>query len=275
MSVAFDRTIFFNMVRPMFGGKLVQQQVDGMNYKLDVWCDAPWSDDLRWLAYPLATAKWETGSRMVPVREGFCETDAEARKFVKDQGYAYAKVDPVTGQVYYGRGDIQTTWPENYKKTTSELGLTGDDDLYWHPERMLDTGISARSMYKGMVEGWYRASKDGKRHTLGRYFSKDKDDPYNAREIINGDKTYTKSWMGGLNIGQYIAKDHDTFLEALDAAEMTVPVPVPPVPEPLPPAPAQNVEATFIVPDSIGFTLTINDKRIYWAGDTVSRVKVS
>ena len=260
MTVAFDRTIFFNLVRPMFGGKLIQEQVDGMNYKLDVWCAAPWSDDLRWLAYPLATAKWETGSRMVPVREGFCETDAEARKFVKDQGYKYATVDPVTGEVYYGRGDIQTTWADNYKKTTSRLALTGSDDLYKFPERILDASISARAMYMGMVEGWYRASSDGKRHTLGRYFNPDKDDPYNAREIINGDKTFTKSWMNGLNVGQYIAKDHDTFLEALDAAEIVAPVPVPPTPEPEPPVVPDRRMVVMTVPP--GVTLVVNGEVI-------------
>jgi len=260
MTVAFDRTIFFNLVRPMFGGKLTQEQVDGMNFKLDVWCAKPWSDDLRWLAYPFATSKWETGSRMVPVREGFCETDAEARVYVKKHGYEYAKVDPVTGQVYYGRGDIQTTWASNYKTTTSKLALTGDDDLYWHPERMLDSSISARSMYMGMVEGWYRGDSKG-RHTLARYFGSN-NDPYNARDIINGDKTYTKSWMNGLNVGQYIAKDHEDFLEALDAAE-TVAVAPPPVEggEPPPPEP-QTVTVDITAPEGIRVIVNVNDESV-------------
>lgn len=240
MTALFNRAIFFDKIRPMFaGGKLTPLQVAGMEFKLDVWEEAPWSDDLRWLAYPFATVKWETGERMIPVREGFKESDASARLYVKAQGYPYAVVDPETGQVYYGRGDIQTTWRENYRTTTQKLNLKGLEDLEWYPEKMLNPEISARAMYMGMVEGWYRKSKDGRRQTLKRYFSETENDPYMAREIINGDKTKVPNWTGGVSIGHYIATEHLKFLAALHAARL---------PEPAPePAPAV-AEVTVIVP---------------------------
>lgn len=230
----FDRKIFFDSVRSsLFSGSLSQQQVDGMNFKLDVWDEQPLSEDLRFLAYPFATSYHETGQRMWPVREGFKETDAEARAYVKAQGYAYAVPDPTTGEVYYGRGDIQTTWADNYKKVTKELGLSGDDDLYWHPEQALDASISALSLYRGMAEGWYRASSDGKRQTLARYFNATTDDPYGAREIVNGDKSKVPSWSNGVSIGNLIKGYHTKFLSALRAAWIPEPLP-PPEPEPEP-----------------------------------------
>ena len=63
----FDREIFFDTVRSdPFGGCLMQDQVDGMNFILDSWEAVPPSDDLRWLAYALATTYHETGATMLP-----------------------------------------------------------------------------------------------------------------------------------------------------------------------------------------------------------------
>src|SRR4051812_5513730 len=107
----FNREVFFDKVRAsLFAGKLSQGQVDGMNFDLDVWEARHAGEDIRWLAYCLASEYWEVGQRMQPVREGFKETDAEARKYVTAKGYPYAKPDAVTGEVYYGRGKIQNTW---------------------------------------------------------------------------------------------------------------------------------------------------------------------
>ena len=66
----FNRETFFEVVRSdPFGGSLIQDQVDGMNYILDTWEDAPPSDDLRWLAYALATTYHETAATMLPIAE--------------------------------------------------------------------------------------------------------------------------------------------------------------------------------------------------------------
>ena len=233
MSYHFDRKTFFDSVRgSLFGGSLTQSQVDGMNYKLDQWEEKPYSDDLRHLAYPFATSYHETGALMVPVREGFAKTDAEARAYVKKHGYPYAAVDPVTGEVYYGRGDIQTTWSDNYKKAGKEIGL--GDELYRNPERMLEPKISADCLYQGMDEGWYRGDSKG-RQTLARYFSDKVDDAYGAREIVNGDKSKVPSWSGGVSIGNLIKGYHSKFLTALKAAATEHPEPKPePEPEPSP-----------------------------------------
>lgn len=199
----FDREVFFDNVRgTLFGGSLNQGQVDGMNAVLSAWEAAPLSDDLRHLAYPLATDKHETANTMLPIEE-----------YGKGAGRPYGKPDPMTGKAYYGRGYVQLTWADNYKRATEELGLTANNDLYWHPEKALDHNIAAEVMFRGMSEGWFRKS-----HNLARYFSDTVDDPYNAREIINGDKSTVPSWSNGVSIGNIIKGYHQKFLKALELA---------------------------------------------------------
>lgn len=205
----FDRKIYFDLVRPMFGGALSQRQVDGQEAILTRWETDPPTDDLRHLANPLAQAKWETSSEMWPIEE-----------YGKGEGHDYGKPDPETGEAYYGRGLVQLTHRENYERATGELELTGRDDLVWHPDRALDLIIAAEIMFVGMIEGWFRTGNDGKPETLAKYFNETRDDPYGAREIINGDKTKVPTWSGGVSIGNLIAADHAKFLEALLQASL-------------------------------------------------------
>jgi len=251
--MSFNREVFFDSVRAsLFGGKLTQQQVDGLNFKLDVW-EAKYADlDLRWLAYPLATSMHETSSTMWPIEE-----------YGKGKGMAYGVPDPETGQTYYGRGDVQMTWRENYAKATKKLGLIGKNDLEWHAERALDPAISADAMYIGMFEGWYRASSDGKRQTLARYFNDHVDDAYEAREIINGDKKKVPSWSNGVSIGNLIKGYHGKFLAALTDAWVPELVPEPePEPEPEPMPKPAIVHVNIELPDNVEVVIEINGELV-------------
>jgi putative chitinase len=220
-SIMFDRDAYFDIVRDsLFGGKLTQQQVEGQEAILGEW-ELPQSDrsamtDLRHLAYPLATTLHETASTMWPIVE-----------YGKGSGQPYGVIDPETNQGYWGRGYVQLTWRDNYRKATKELGLKGDADLEWHADMALDPQIAADVMFLGMKEGWFRASSDGKRQTLSRWFNDTVDDAFQAREIINGDKTKVPSWSNGVSIGNLIAGYHKKFLAALEASSVA-PVPVPP-----------------------------------------------
>jgi hypothetical protein len=217
MTITFDRDIYFAEVKPSpFGGKFTQEQVNGQNFLLDAWERKPLSDDLRHLAYALATTFHETASTCMPIEE-----------YGKGSGKDYGKKDPETGQTYYGRGYVQLTWRDNYRKATQELDLHGADDLEWNAARALDPMIAADVMYIGMADGWFRGDKHG-RQTLDRYFDPDTDDAFGAREIINGDKNTVPSWSGGKSIGKLIAGYHTNFLHALDAASIEAE----PVPEP-------------------------------------------
>lgn len=240
----FDRKIFFDTVRPvLFGGKLSQQQVDGMDDILREWetDHAEW--DLRWLAYALATTKHETASTMWPIEE-----------YGKGKGQPYGEPDPVTGFAYYGRGLVQLTWADNYKKADSELGLTEELSTYWNPKMALDTAVASEIMFLGMYEGWFR-----KKRFLD-YFNDKVDDPYNAREIINGDKTYKPSWANGKTIGNIIKSYHQSFLGALKASQTDEePVQAAPKPEPVPAEPSsRNLDELWDLVEKIaallGFT---------------------
>lgn len=152
--------IDFNKVRPLFGGKLKQSQVDGIVVTLNAW-DRYGNSNVHHLAYLLATKKWETAHTMQPIRE-----------FGRGKGRPYGKVDS-TGKAPYGRGDVQLTWRDNYVRADRELNLGGrlaaDYDLALNPE------IAVRVLITGSLEGWFTGKK------LGDY-SNFKD----MRRVING-----------------------------------------------------------------------------------------
>lgn len=160
-----DRDKFFARIRVNpFGGQLHQGQVDGLNAILDAWDSRDDMSDPRWLAYMLATAKWETAHTMQPIEE-----------FGKGHGRPYG-VPTRDGRVFYGRGYVQLTWATNYAKMAA---LTGAD-LVGHPDLALDPEIAAVILFEGMKGGMFTGVG------LTRYFNDAVDDPVNARRIING-----------------------------------------------------------------------------------------
>jgi hypothetical protein len=188
----FDRNVYFNEVRDtLFAGALSQQQVDGQNVILGLWeyeATGTPMEDIRWLAYILATVYHECATRMWPTTE-------------------YGSTEYLEGKYYWpyiGRGFVQLTHEENYRKMSSLLGLIDDRDLVEHPEVALDSLISARVMFRGMAEGFFTGAK------LGQFFNETEDNPIDARTIINGHDD-----------DELIAAYHDTFLAALEASQET------------------------------------------------------
>lgn len=131
-------------------------------------------------SYILATAYHETGGRMQPVREGFASTNAGAIREVTrlhEQGRIRVNYAiPINGRSYYGRGLVQITWLENYKRVGGLLGV----DLVNNPDLALDPQVSADILVKGMAGGWFTGRK------LSDYDRADGYDYYNARRIVNG-----------------------------------------------------------------------------------------
>jgi putative chitinase len=190
-----DHEVYFANVRDaLFQGSMEQIQVDGQNVILALWeygeTGSP-MDDLRWLAYMLATTYHETAQRMWPIRE-----------IGLGDGHDYGIPDE-NGNTFYGRGFVQLTWKENYDRASGALGLIDERDLTRHPDVALDSLIAARVMFRGMSEGWFTGAK------LGQFFNGDTDDPIEARTIINGH-----------DCDELIAGYHDQFLTALDAAHL-------------------------------------------------------
>ena len=243
-----NREVYFNLVREdPFPDKLSQQQVDGQNIILTTWEEQTEISDLRHLAYMLATTFHETAYTMWPIAE-----------YGQGQGRPYGKIDPETGQAYYGRGFVQLTHRENYARADDKMNWSGTSSCEWHADLQLTPEYAAPTMFRGMSEGWFRTHRDGKKETLNRYFNHSTDDPFNARDIINGDKA--KKDTHGVRIGDQIADYHKDFLTAVQAAVRVVPAPTPPTVEPPPPIPV--ILVSLQAPPGVTFSVVINGEVI-------------
>ncbi len=190
MESGMNRDAFFKGARAILGGALKQSQVDGLTLILDEYKARLWKDD-RHLAYILATVHHETARTFQPIRE-----------FGRGSGKKYGERDPITGETYYGRGYVQLTWKENYRKAADKIGVP----LVNHPDLAMVPANAVRITFDGMAEGWFAGDSKG-RHDLTRYFRDGVDDPVGARRIINGqDKAreiadlhaaYLKAIVGG------------------------------------------------------------------------------
>jgi hypothetical protein len=173
--------------------------VEGINALLSEMEARGWLDQ-RWWAYTLATAWHETAATMQPIAE-----------YGKGKGKPYGKPDPVTGETYYGRGFVQLTWKDNYRKSGDAIGL----DLVHKPDLALMAIPAAQIMCLGMQDG----SFTGK--SLGDYFDDDTEDPVNARRIVNGtDKakliaTYHHKAYAAVNAGWGDPKPVDRLAELM------------------------------------------------------------
>lgn len=184
MAKLIDRTFFFDEIKKQgLFTKLTQSQVDGMNGKLDV-AERLEVGVLEYIAYVMATSYHETGKAMAPVREVGKGKGRDYGKKLKMGGGPGKRVPYTTpDQIYYGRGDVQLTWYENYQ-LMSRL-LFGDLRLLIEPDLALDSKVSAMIIWEGML----RASSsfgDFTGRCLEQYYKDGKFDWFNARKIVNG-----------------------------------------------------------------------------------------
>lgn len=123
------------------------------------------------LAYVLATAYWESGRTMKPVKEAYYLAGR-----IKDlEGWRKRNLRYFP---HYGRGFVQLTWDYNYKKADIKLGLKGT--LIKDLDRALEPEIAKQTLIVGMIEGWFTGKK------LSDYVTLKKSDFLEARRIING-----------------------------------------------------------------------------------------
>lgn len=187
---------FFDTVRPLFG-KLSSEQVDGLS-KVVAYGKSNGFSKLH-LAYILASVFHETAKWMQPIREGATRygtayTDAQSRRAVANihaKGIIstnYALPAGPYNLSYYGRGLIQITWYDNYKK----FGIAKNPDKALEWDTALD--IVFRGMKKGMFTGKKLSMIKGRKDFKA------------ARAIVNGDVRKN---------GQRIADEANVFFDAL------------------------------------------------------------
>jgi putative chitinase len=168
------RDTFFSIVRSkVFGGSMTQSQVDGANAILDAWDKWAPDSDLRFIAYALATAYWETDRTLQPIAE-----------YGHGHGHSYGVPTGPYHQSYYGRGFVQLTWLSNFEKATTKLQalgvLTMNENLVRTPDLAMRPDIAAPIMIQGMLQGWFTGRK------LSDFFHESVTDFVSARTIING-----------------------------------------------------------------------------------------
>ena len=180
-----DRKAFFADVRTgLFGGRLRQSQVAGIEAVLGAWEATRPQGDRRWLAYMLATAFHETAATMQPVRETLAASDAAAAARL-ESAWACGRLGSVRtpywrpdaeGRCWLGRGLVQLTHKANYECMSRETGI----DLVADPGRAMEMAVAVAILFAGMEKGLFTGRK------LGDYFTAGRADWINARRIING-----------------------------------------------------------------------------------------
>lgn len=121
--------------------------------------------DTKKLAYILATARHESNFR--PIRE---------RRAKSTQTKVYNLQNRYWSTGYYGRGFVQLTWENNYKKMSNFLGV----DFVQNPDLVLNSKYAAKILVYGMMNGSFTRKK------LGAYINGNSSDYYHARKVVNG-----------------------------------------------------------------------------------------
>lgn len=134
------------------------------------------------LAYILATSWWETAKTMQPVREAFyiSKNEEKAEAWRKKNLHYYP---------YYGRGYVQLTWKDNYKKVSQVY----NHDFVAKPDDIMIPAYAIKILFDGMEQGWFTGKAlDDYIDLIEEPDSVDLQEYVKARKIINGkDKAET------------------------------------------------------------------------------------
>jgi len=195
-----DHTAFYNALRykRLFPRGIRQEAVDGMNAILNEWETGEYGDDLQHLSYALATTYHETDGTMATIEE-----------YGKGKGKPYGNA--------YGRGFVQITWHTNYAKFGRILNIPLANDY----SLALNPVYAAKILLIGMRDGLFRKVK------LADFDFTSAKGVRDARNIINGDKTYSdqKTKLAKVaNRGELVAGYYATFLDALTNAYVSEPI---------------------------------------------------
>jgi predicted chitinase len=172
---------FFAAIRPAFGNRLSQPQVDGMQAILDA-ARAAKVTDAHHVAHVLAHVRRETGGYMSPIKETVYPshknknpTDAEVMQRL-ERAWARGQLPWVKKPYWrdgeFGRGQIQLT----HAKNRAKFGIADRDDLLKLP-------VSARVAVVGMRDGLFTGKKLSDYSFPAALDAAPKNNP---RRIVNG-----------------------------------------------------------------------------------------
>jgi putative chitinase len=155
MSLKTPAAFFDAMRQGLLGPTLSGEEVDGCNAILKAMEGAPLSHT----AYALATSFHETASTMQPIKEYGGEKYFHRMYDVSGARpqlcIANGNNCAGDGAKYFGRGYVQLTWKNNYKRAGDKCGV----DLVARPDLALRPDIAATILRKGMDEGWFTGKR--------------------------------------------------------------------------------------------------------------------
>lgn len=174
-------SIFFDEIREMFPKRrLTAKQVQGMETIIKAW-QAEYSErDDKFLAYLLATAYHETAHTMQPIKE--YGGRARANRLYGIEGRNPTRARRMgnrrrgDGARYMGRGFVQLTWKNNYRKAGLYCGV----DLVKKPHLAMQPDIAARILIEGCMSGWFTGS------ALPSHIEPMNANYRSARRVVNG-----------------------------------------------------------------------------------------
>jgi putative chitinase len=173
--VIFRPYFFASVRRSLFGGRLTQRQVDGLE-RLLAYVAAGGSSDDRQTAYILATAYHETARTMQPILERGPRAYFAKYEPPSKLATALGNTQAGDGWRFRGRGYVQLTGRRNYEVAAEQLGV----DCVHDPELVLQPDLALRVLFDGMQFGWFTGAP------LSRYVNAAQTDWVNARRVVNG-----------------------------------------------------------------------------------------
>lgn len=206
---------FFASIRPLFGGSLSQAQVDGINAIRDAW--RLYGDgSVNKEAYALATPNVETGGTYEPIYERGARSYFDKYEPGTKLGKKLGNTTKGDGYRYRGRGLVQITGRDNYRRVGREINL----DLEGNPDLALELKTAAKILVVGTMRGWFTGKG------LGDYIDDvDDADDEDLREFMQARRT-----VNGQDKAEKIGRDALVFEKAIRAelaAQAVAPAPKP------------------------------------------------
>lgn len=196
--MSINRETFYTLYTNHFGKIKYQSVVDGLNFILDNMYGEYRFDYQSHEASFLAQIKHETGGLFQPITERGSREYFNKYEPNTSIGKNLGNVYDGDGYFYRGRGFLQITGRENYKRFSKLLMV----DLISTPDKALDPTISYKIAYYGVRSGLFTGV------SFYRYMNSARTDFKNARKVVNG-----------LDKADKIAKDSETFNYILSRAK--------------------------------------------------------
>lgn len=210
-----DRKKFYDAIRPLFGGKLKDSQVTGLEAILLAWEKSYQTrTPITQFSDCLATTFHETNQTMLPVHElgsvAYFTRLYDVNGSNPTRARAMGNTHPGDGAKFCGRGLVQLTWRNSYLKATQRLLALGvlkpGESLVDNPDLAMRMDIAIVLLFEGMEQGWFTGV--------------DLDDTVDA--LIDGDEhadfVKARRIINGKDRAELIAGYADKFLKALQVA---------------------------------------------------------